>query len=162
MRLFISYSRDDKAWVYNLRDALRNEAEHDVWIDRRLVPAQDWWQTILDNVEACECFVYVLTPMSVASIYCRAELDYALALNKPVLPLMLKQCDPPAALKHIQYQAITDDMSLGHVLFRVERGLNAVQRGIDQGRYAPVVAPRPAQPTPAREPQQSEGPRVDQ
>ena len=154
MRLFISYSRDDQAWVYTLRDALRADADHDVWIDRRLVPAQDWWQTILDNVAACECFVYVLTPMSVASIYCRAELDYALALNKPVLPLMLKPCDIPASIKHIQVQAITDDMSLDKVLLRVERGLHAVQRGLDQGRYAPVSAPRPAQPTPAAEPQQ--------
>lgn len=154
MRLFISYSRDDKAWVYTLRDALRADADYDVWIDRRLVPAQDWWQTILDNVAACECFVYVLTPMSVASIYCRAELDYALALNKPVLPLMLKPCDIPASIKHIQVQAITDDMSLDKVLLRVERGLHAVQRGLDQGRYAPVSAPRPAQPTPAAEPQQ--------
>ena len=154
MRLFISYSRDDKAWVYTLRDALRADADHDVWIDRRLVAAQDWWQTILDNVAACECFVYVLTPRSSASIYCRAELDYALALNKPVLPLMLKPCDIPASIKHIQVQAITDDMSLDKVLLRVEKGLHAVQRDIDRGRYAPTSAPRPAQPTPAAEPQQ--------
>ncbi len=156
MKLFISYSRDDKAWVYNLRDALRTEGDHDVWLDRSLVVGLDWWQTILEHIEASECFVYVLTPKAVESIYCRAELEYALVLNKPVLPLMLKPCEYPLALRHIQIQSIGDDMSMDKVLLRVERGLHAVQRGLDQGHYAPPASP-PARlplPTPEREPEQ--------
>ncbi len=79
MKLFISYSRDDKAWVYELWRALRDEANHDAWIDRRLVPAQDWWNTVLDSIEACECILYVISPKSAESIYCRTKLSYALA-----------------------------------------------------------------------------------
>ncbi|MFN8484810.1 MAG: SUMF1/EgtB/PvdO family nonheme iron enzyme [Anaerolineae bacterium] len=156
MKLFISYSRDDKAWVYNLRDALRTESDHEVWIDRGLVPGQDWWQTILESIEAHECFVYVVTPKSVESIYCQAELGYALALNKPILPLMLKQADYPSTLQHIQFQFITDEMNIDRVLLKVERGLSSIQRDIDRGKYVEPTPrrPRPGPPTPAREPEQ--------
>ncbi|MCW5849729.1 MAG: SUMF1/EgtB/PvdO family nonheme iron enzyme [Anaerolineae bacterium] len=158
MKLFLSYSRDDKAWVYELWRALRDEAQHDAWIDRRLVPAQDWWGTILDNIEACECFIYVMTPLSVASIYCRAELEYALALNKPVLPLMLKPCDYPPSLsqRRVQYQVISDDMHMDRVLFRTGQGLTEIRIGLIQGKYTPPTPPppRPALPTPASEPEQ--------
>jgi len=69
MKLFVSYSRDDKQWVY------------------------DFWRSIRERLrEEADCFIMVLTPRSLESIYCMAELDYALALNKPILPLMLKPC----------------------------------------------------------------------
>jgi len=86
MKLFISYSRDDKAWVYELWRGLRDHAYHDAWIDQRIIPAQDWWDSILTNIEAAECVLYIMTPKSVDSIYCQAEMTYALALNKPILP----------------------------------------------------------------------------
>lgn len=158
MKLFISYSRDDKAWVYELWRNLRDRAYHDAWIDQRLVPAQDWWETILLNIETCECCIYVMTPHSVASIYCRAEVDYAVALNKPILPLMLKTCDYPDNLRkmHVQYQIIKDDMTLGDVLFIIERAIGEVREGQQRGKYQPPksVLPRPDEPKPSQTPEQ--------
>lgn len=152
MKLFISYSRDDKAWVRELWRALRDRTHHDVWIDQQLVPAQDWWETILKNIEICECCIYVMTPKSVESIYCAAELNYALALNKPVIPLMLESCDPPAEIRkrRIQYSTISDSDSLGDVLLTIERALGEVRVGLLQGKYpSPQPIPsRPDEPTP--------------
>ncbi len=155
MRLFISYSRDDKAWVYELWRALRDRAFHDAWIDRRIVPAQDWWDTILTHIEQAECFIYVLTPKAVESIYCLAEMRYALALNKPVVPLVLKPCDYPLDLseRRIQYATVEDGMTVGDVLFTVERALGEIRVGLVQGRYAPPdpPPPRPDEPKPEQE-----------
>jgi formylglycine-generating enzyme required for sulfatase activity len=152
MKLFISYSRDDKAWVYELWRDLRDRAFHDAWIDQRLVPAQDWWETILQNIETCECCIYVMTPQSVASIYCRAEIDYAVALNKPILPLMLKTCDYPDNLRkmHLQYQVIKDEMNLGDVLFIIERAMGEIREGRVMGKYltSQPSPPRPDEPKP--------------
>src|SRR5258706_16015426 len=117
MKLFISYSRDDKAFVYDLAEKLRDEGQHDVWIDRRLVGADLWWDTILEAIEKCECFVSVMSPKFVASIYCGGELDYALALKKPILPLMLKSCDMPPSLKAVQYTDI-NGLSIMECLLR--------------------------------------------
>ena len=129
MRLFLSYSRDDKAYVYELWRALRDRAHHDAWIDQRIVPAQDWWETILKNIETCETFIYLMTPKSVESIYCRAELTYALALNKPILPIMIKPCDYPQDLKtrRIQYSTVNDGDSLGDVLFVISQALGEIR-----------------------------------
>lgn len=147
MRLFISYSHDDKAWVFELWRALRDRAHHDAWIDQRIVPAQDWWDTILNNIERAEVVIYVMSPKSVESIYCLAEIGYALALNKPIIPLMLKVCDSPGDLKRrrIQYQMLQDHMSIGDVLFTVTNALLPINELRMNGDYT-VPDPRPARP----------------
>jgi len=80
-KLFISYSHDDGDWTGDLWRALRDEMDYDAWIDQRIVPATDWWATVLENIETCDCFIYVMTPKAIESIYCQAEVAYALALN---------------------------------------------------------------------------------
>jgi hypothetical protein len=148
MKLFISYSRDDKQYVYELADALKEETQHDVWIDRRLVGADRWWETILDEIEECECFIAILTPRCVTSIFCTAELDYALALGKPVLPLLMKQCPLiPDNLKPIQYIDI-GNLSLDRTLVRATQALGRIEIKLVQGQFlAPATRPpRPALP----------------
>src|SRR4051812_23877304 len=103
MKIFISYSRDDKQYVYEFAEALADETQHDVWIDRRLVGADRWWDTIVDQIEASDCFVVILTPRCISSIFCQAEINYALKLRKPLLPLMMKPCELPPSLEEIQY-----------------------------------------------------------
>jgi formylglycine-generating enzyme required for sulfatase activity len=152
MKLFISYSHDDKAWLLDFWRAMRDEGQHDAWIDQQVEPTQDWWETILLNIEDCQCLIYVLSPQSVESIYCTAQMNYALALNKPVLPLMLKPCDYPPQLteRGIQYQTLSEDMSLDKVLYRTEKGLTEIRIGLMQGAYPPDNAPRPAMPEPTQ------------
>ncbi|MCB9437987.1 MAG: SUMF1/EgtB/PvdO family nonheme iron enzyme [Anaerolineales bacterium] len=145
----MSYSHDDQAWVYDFWRALQEQTNYHIWLDRRLVPASDWWQTILQNIEECDCLVAVLTPHALESIFCAAELDYALALNKPILPLLLKQCDYPDKLnvKHIQYEFI-GGMAMDRVLLRVTVALTELQMKIASGIYPSQYASRPDVPTP--------------
>lgn len=149
MKLFINYSRDDKTWVYEFWRALQDSTNYEIWLDRRLVPASDWWDTILEHVENCDCFISILSPQAAESIYCQAELDYALALNKPILPLILKTCAYPAKLnnKRIQYENITN-MPVDRVLIRATLALGEIQLDIMKGLYPKHTLPRPSLPTP--------------
>ena len=151
MKLFISYSLDDKAWTYELWRQLRDELHHDAWIDKRLVAADDWWGAICENIKTCDVFLYIMSPKSVESIYCGGELDYAIALNKPILPLMLKPCYFPQSLRkrRVQYQTITDNLSMDRVLLKVKMGLMAIQNR----DYPPQDAPRPDVPKPGKDPE---------
>jgi hypothetical protein len=153
MKLFISYSRDDKAWVYDFAQKLKDDPEYEVWIDRRLVGADQWWESILEAVEWCDCFIVVLSPKCVASIFCAAELDYALALNKPILPLVLKDCNIPASIlsRQIQYEDLSNTATVDNALIRCERALNRVQRRLDQGRYLPPSSAPDRPPVPEPE-----------
>ncbi|MCC7446115.1 MAG: SUMF1/EgtB/PvdO family nonheme iron enzyme [Anaerolineae bacterium] len=136
MRLFISYSRDDKQYVHELSEALREETGHDVWIDRRLVGAERWWDTILDQIELCDCFIVILTPRCVSSIFCEGELNYALDLNKPILPLLMKPCDIPERLKAIQYIDL-NDLSLEKTLVRCMNALSRIEVRLVKGDFSP-------------------------
>ncbi|GAC1467257.1 MAG: hypothetical protein PVS3B3_25970 [Ktedonobacteraceae bacterium] len=146
MKLFISYSRDDKNFVYELVEKLRNEAGHYVWIDREILGGQHWWDGILDNIETCECFILVLTPRYTASVNCDAELKYAFALNKEILPIRLKPCTIPETLQTIQY-INADSVSLSNILLQTIRALsNTEARFQKRGYTAQTHGPRPPLP----------------
>ncbi len=136
MKLFISYSRFDKPWVTELWQKLRNEDGHDAWMDKQIVPASDWWHSIQSAIEDCECFIFVMSPQAVDSIYCLAEFRYALSLNKPILPLMLRECKPPREIskQRIQFHKIGED-NLDRTLRIVANSLGEIRVQIALGNF---------------------------
>jgi hypothetical protein len=86
--MFFSYSREDAANV----SSLVNDVEalgHRTWLDRELGGGQRWWDHILQQIRSCDVFVFAVSERSVNSVACRRELDYALGLQKPVLPALV-------------------------------------------------------------------------
>jgi len=147
VNIFISYSRDDRTLIADLVDRLHSESPHTIWFDRRLVGADLWWRVILSEIERSDCFVIALTPRSAESIYCAAEMHYALALNKPVLPLLLKPCEIHPVLRPIQFTDIMN-ISLDLALARVLNVLGRVEVRALRGEFPPTtpLPPRPSQP----------------
>ena len=89
MRIFISYGRDDAARVSEVHDIL-TDAGHDVWFDQDLRGGVEWWDVILDRLRSTDLVVFVLSPDSAKSRACRYELEYADALNRPIIPIMVR------------------------------------------------------------------------
>lgn len=48
-----------------------------------------WWDSILEQIRGCDCFIFGLSQTSVNSRACRAELDYAHQLQRPILPVLM-------------------------------------------------------------------------
>ena len=88
MAFFISYSRHDDAAVRVLIADLER-THRDTWLDQQLGGGEEWWQEILDQIRRSEVFVLALSDHSLTSRPCRAELDYAMALGIPVLPVQV-------------------------------------------------------------------------
>lgn len=88
MKFFISYSRSMKAQVGAVIRLLK-AAGHEVWWDGDIPTIADWWATILEHIEQSEVVIFMISEKSVLSAYCMAELRYAIALNRPVLPFVL-------------------------------------------------------------------------
>ena len=84
MTVFISYARKDRELVHVLASDVAR-AKQLVWLDRELTGGQDWWDTILGHIRDCELFIFVLTPDSIRSKACLAELGYASDLARPIL-----------------------------------------------------------------------------
>jgi TIR domain-containing protein/FHA domain-containing protein len=88
---FISYSRRDAEFIGKLFLALK---EHgiDAWLDKEDIPkASHWKQEILVGIQFCQNFVYAISPDSIMSDYCDMELDHALALNKRIIPIVVRE-----------------------------------------------------------------------
>lgn len=105
-KVFITYNRVSLDAVKSLAEDLE-AALHEPWFDQELTGGQRWWDSILARIRASDVFVFALTPDSLESQACGRELDYALALGKPVLPVLLSlevQTNYlPAAIGQIQY-----------------------------------------------------------
>ncbi len=86
--VFISYSRLDKDFVGQLREALIAKAQ-DVWIDwESIPPSQAWWNEIQKGIARANNFVVILSPASMASPICQMEIEYARQLKKRIIPVI--------------------------------------------------------------------------
>ncbi len=151
MKIFVSYARVDKPYCVRIIETLR---AHDVWYDQRLYAGQDWWKEILRRLEWCEAFIYLLSPDSVASLYCRRELELALRLKRHIIPALIdKQTILPESMKSWQYV----DLSRSLTVENVSQLLNAIlvlerQRmkepaqpiAVDEVKSSPAPAKNPA------------------
>jgi|GEM_PF-3043192 len=100
--IFISYSHKDLDFVRGLAKDLRRDPIR-VWFDERLRGGKPWVEQLQDAVKVFDVFVLVLSPDSVESPYIRDEIEWAKANNKPILPILYRDCTVPDDLKDIQY-----------------------------------------------------------
>jgi formylglycine-generating enzyme required for sulfatase activity len=120
MRLFVSYARVDKPYCIQIIDMLDI---HEVWYDQRLYAGQNWWKEILRRLDWCEGFIYLLSPDSVESQYCRQEFELAQNLGRHIFPVLVHpETAIPKSLRDLQYA----DLSKGLTANAVKILLNAI------------------------------------
>ncbi|SOX56099.1 TIR domain-containing protein [Mycobacterium ahvazicum] len=116
MALFISYSSQDRSTVDALTTALRR-GQNQVWFDQELGGGDSWWAKILEQIRDCEVFIVALSSNWLQSKPSQAELRYAQALGRPILPVRIGEVDsmrvnPLAALQIIDYREPTVDAGI--------------------------------------------------
>ncbi len=116
-RLFICYARVDAAAVQAVA-AECTQLGQDVWFDQQLSGGQQWWDTILENIRGCDCFIFALSPSSLHSKACRAELAYAHGLQRRILPVVVGEAVPDQLLPPYVAQTQRVDPSQPHQLAR--------------------------------------------
>jgi formylglycine-generating enzyme len=104
-KIFVSYSRSDKSKVKKLIPLLREVyGLENVWWDENFYGGQVWWEEIRQQIAECDVFVYLMSPRSLGSPYCLAELDEAKRLRKPILPVKLRrETQVPDVLARLQF-----------------------------------------------------------
>ncbi|MEO0457347.1 MAG: TIR domain-containing protein [Cyanobacteria bacterium P01_A01_bin.114] len=114
-QVFISYAEADsptkeKVLRYLLRAGIT------VWtntVDIRM--GENFEAALRRGIEAADTLVYLISTASLSSPYCQQELDYALSLNKRIIPMMLEAVDLKWLkddLKTIQFINLVDNQSL--------------------------------------------------
>jgi len=90
MDLFISYSREDKAFATNLLSALEG-LSLTCWIDLDdIPPSVEWMNEIESGILGADAFLVVLSPRWLASVICASELALALRHSKKIIPIVIE------------------------------------------------------------------------
>lgn len=116
MAIFISYSSQDRSSLEALTTALRR-AQQQVWFDQELGGGDAWWNKILEQIRASDVFIVALSNHWLQSKPSQAELRYAQALQRPILPVQVGPVDsvrvnPVSTLQIINYQNPTVDAGI--------------------------------------------------
>lgn len=96
--IFASYCHKDEAAVLPLIGALAEAGVH-VWFDEGIDPGEEWPQVIQKHVEGCTAFVAFVSAASQESHNCRKELNEAMTLGKPTIPVLLEDCERSRAIE---------------------------------------------------------------
>jgi WD40 repeat protein len=111
-QVFLSYAEEDIAVMEQIRRSLRR-AGFTVWTNKTdIQTGVDFQAAIQQGVEEADNIVYLLSPAALNSVYCQQELDYAYALNKRIIPLLVQATDInqlPPFLSNLQYIDLTDN-----------------------------------------------------
>jgi hypothetical protein len=125
-RVFISYAREDEAFVLRLASALKAR-DTPVWLDQwDIPPGADWDRTIDRALRESSKVVVVLTPAAVASQQVRAEILAAVnAKEKDVFPVLYTDCDVPRILNLYHFSDFRDSRKFEPALARLTEALGA-------------------------------------
>ncbi|UZR94396.1 toll/interleukin-1 receptor domain-containing protein [Chondrinema litorale] len=92
--IFISYGRGSenspgsKSFSIKLHQILESKG-FDVWLDNEDIPhAVDYQKEINEGIKNTKNFIFIISPHSVASVYCLKEVDLAVELNKRIIPIL--------------------------------------------------------------------------
>lgn len=101
--VFISYSRSDRQFVEFLERELQRRG-YNLWRDTSdLVASEDWQEAINEALDTCSHFVLVLSKVAATRPEVNRELGAAAHAKKPIIPILLADCDLPAWIRRLNY-----------------------------------------------------------
>jgi hypothetical protein len=143
--VFVAYAVEDLAIVRRLAEALR-AGDCSPWLDKdRLMPGQNWTQSIERAIADADAFVACFSPRSVSKRgQFQSELRHALACaeKRPLddvflLPVRLEPCVVPQRIaEQVQYVDLFPDWERG--VKRVVRSVRKAARGRMGTRFSSV------------------------
>lgn len=95
--IFVSYAHADGAAMPIIR-ALADEG-YRVWYDDGIQAGSSFPEYIADHLFGCSCVLVLVSRSSLGSGWCRNEVEYALDLGRPVLPVYLEEVELPRDLQ---------------------------------------------------------------
>ncbi|EPB1972045.1 toll/interleukin-1 receptor domain-containing protein [Escherichia coli] len=156
--VFLSHNHNDKPFVRKLARDLENHGVH-YWLDEAEMKIGDSLiQKIREGIDSVDYFAVVLSPDSINAPWVVNELDVAMnhqinGKKIKVLPIMLKECDPPGFLVGKLYADFRDEdnyveafkrliQSMGVVfnknVMRDEKTFNNLGTALDKASHANI------------------------
>jgi hypothetical protein len=98
-QIFISYTRDDEQFAKRLADTLC-ETGANVWLDvYNARPGRHWSRSIEQALAESGMMIVLLSPSALESAHIAVEWQAYLEAYRPVIPVLVRPCDPPGPLR---------------------------------------------------------------
>jgi len=144
-QIFISYAREDIEYVARLRDELQ-ALELSVWVDLDgLYAGEEFWPRVTGAIEGADQVVFVISPSSEASEWCRREAEHAQKYNKQVLPVNYQECETenlPDIIRSHQWVLPLDTDRVGGVAVQIKDALESNPEWVREHTRLLVLARR--------------------
>ena len=105
------YARVDNPCVDRLLAAL-SKANLKAWVDiEGLYAGEEFWPEIAKAIDSATVLLFVITPASVTSAFCRRELNWAIDRGKRVVPAVCRDVEPallPSQVAERQWVFVRD------------------------------------------------------
>jgi len=135
-QVIISYAEADRTTMDKIRNSLRRESIT-VWTNATDIQTGEAFEVAIKRgIEQADNLVYLLSPDVVNSSYCQQELNYALSLNKRIIPVLVRETPAeqiPHALRDLQYIDLTDNVKEEDYLLDESQLLKILRR--DEAYY---------------------------
>ncbi len=142
--IFVSYSRNDDAFVKRLVKDLRASGIN-VWLDQdNIAPGQRWDMAIERALDAASHILFVMSQASTQSENVRDELDTAIDSGKTILPVLIDDCKPPLRVRRMQYTDFRKDYAAGLANLLSMLGIETADAPQPQNSTPPAAAKSPA------------------
>ncbi|MGF1501794.1 MAG: ORF6N domain-containing protein [Paracoccaceae bacterium] len=95
-KLFICYSKDDRAVMREVREHLQNLRHLGLttWTDQDIKPGDGWETNLKSELRACDGAVFLVSAASLNSEYIqKVEIPTLRAAGKPIFPLIIDGCN---------------------------------------------------------------------
>jgi hypothetical protein len=123
-RVFISHASEDKQFVLDFATKLRNQGI-DAWVDKwEILPGDSLIDKLFEEgLRHADAVVIVLSNSSVAKPWVREELNATMVKRieqqTKIIPVLIEECEVPAALKSTVWEWIKDRENYGAELGRI-------------------------------------------
>ena len=120
--LFICYSRKDTEFVHRLIDELQYRGI-ETWDYGEDIPqTPHWWSAILQGIEEADTFVCIITPAWLVTPIAHAETNFAISLNKRLIPVILGDLyEPEKSFGELSTMDFPKNVGAGNDLIIVAR-----------------------------------------
>jgi CHASE2 domain-containing sensor protein len=129
-RVFLSHSESDR----DIRDKIRQSLmRHSltVWTNKADIKTGTEFQVEINyGIESADMLVFMISPASLQSVYCQQEVDYALQLNKRIIPLLVEPTDIneiPSEVRSLQFIDFTTRSQESHHQISLDKLLKSIQ-----------------------------------
>lgn len=116
--VFISYSRRDSDFVDKLGEYFEREGINFYRDTEDLPPAVIWRDDLKNAIIDADNIVFIVSPDSVSSVYCKMELDFADERKKRLIPIVLHQTDRKKIPKSLTKWQFLKNAANDEVFFR--------------------------------------------